>query len=129
MVEATVSTIVTEVLLYQGRVSVFNLIIKDDTVIFAPFKHLSAQKLLFKIYLRNRPMFLLDSVFLLSTEVYLLLRSLMISSVKLVLGHLKSVILAVVRVLINILFSAGSRVIIFMSCNRAIEGQLLLEMH
>ena len=74
-------------------------------------------------------MFLLDGVFLLSTEVYLLLRSLMISSVKLVLGHLKSVILAVVRVLINILFAAGSRVIIFVSCNRAIEGQLLLEMH
>ena len=74
-------------------------------------------------------MFLLDSVFLLSTEVYLLLRSLVISSVKLVFGHLKSVILAVVRVLINILFAAGSRVIIFMSGNRAIEGQLLLEMH
>lgn len=67
-------------------------------------------------------MFLLDGVFLLTTEVYLLLRSLVISGVKLVLGHLKDVILAVVRVLIDILFATGSGVIIFMSCNRAIEG-------
>lgn len=73
-------------------------------------------------------MFLLDGVFLLTTEVYLLLRSLVVSGVKLVLGHLKDVILAVVRVLIDILFATGCGVIIFMSCNRVIEGQLLLEM-
>ena len=47
LVEAAVSTIITEVLLYQGRVSIFNLIVKDNTVILAPFKYLCAQKLLF----------------------------------------------------------------------------------
>ena len=122
LIKTCISSTLLVVCVYCLWVTSIILVWKHHVVCSCWLNKLLRSYLFFKIDLRNRSIFLLNSGFLLSADLYLLLRSLVHCLTKLVTWHLENVIFVKIRILALVLLSTACRVVILVADHCAVKS-------